>query len=141
MYCPFCCKSETKVLESRVSEENVRRRRECLDCTNRFTTYEKVHFNFNVAKKNGQLQAFDENKLSRSVKLACAKLENEALIQKIKQKIISKKINPIPSKEIGKIVLKELKKIDKMAYLRFASVYKEIDNPESLKKELKTIIS
>ena len=143
MYCPFCSKTNTKVLESRLLNESIRRRRECLNCTNRFTTYEKAKIHFKVIKRDGKEQEFNLNKIEESVSKACGKTPDEILInltKKIEMKIINKKMNPLRTSEIGKTVLQELKRYDKIAYLRFASVHKEIDDPEILKKEINTII-
>ena len=142
MQCPFCSNSDTRVLESRLGDNAVRRRRECLECDNRFTTYERAVFHLTVLKKDGTTQAFDLQKITRGIERACGKVNPEfisALVQKIEQKILAKKINPLPSKEIGRLVLQELRKVDKIAYVRFASVYKSIDDPQLLKKEVSLI--
>jgi len=143
MYCPYCSK-ETKVLESRLIDNSVRRRRECLDCTNRFTTYEKAEFQLSVKKKDGRDQPFDFNKIKSSLQRACSKanvdiIENAS--KSIEMKLLAKKKNPLTTKEIGKTVLIELKKIDKLAYLRFASIHKEVRNPKMLEKELSMIVN
>src|SRR3989344_2031715 len=122
MYCPYCS-AETKVLESRLLDSSLRRRRECLSCQNRFTTYEQPHFNLKVIKKDGREQEFNLSKISVSIQKACNKITSsqlEQLTTQVKQKIICKKITSISSKEIGKLVLQVLKKFDPMAYLRFA---------------------
>lgn len=143
LYCPFCSHADTKVLESRTIQESLRRRRECLSCSSRFTTYEKAVFNLKVIKRDGREQEFDLAKIQRGIEKACNKIDPATLSnlsQKIEQKILNKKTNSIKSTEIGDIVLQELKKFDQMAYLRFASVYKSIADPKSLKKELNIII-
>lgn len=139
MDCPFCRHQETKVLESRVVEEGMRRRRECQKCENRFTTYEKAAFHFSVVKKDGREEPFTIEKIHTSILKACGKDEDEVatgLTKKIEQKILLKKVNPIKTTEIGKLVLQELKRVDKIAYLRFASIHKAIDDPKMLKKEI-----
>ncbi len=143
MYCPLCAFEDTKVLESRMVDEAMRRRRECLKCENRFTTYEKAVFNLTVIKKDGRQEEFDVGKITKSVEKACNKAEEEMLQElsrKIEQKILSKKINPIKTAEIGKIVMQELKKVDKMAYVRYASVYKNIEDVRLLEKEIELIV-
>ncbi len=143
MYCPFCANEDTKVLESRMLDDSMRRRRECLKCENRFTTYEKALFNLTVIKKDGRSQEFDLNKITKSIEKACSKVDEtflQDLSKKIEQKILSKKINPLKTTEIGKIVLQELKKVDKIACLRYTSVYKHIEDPKILEKELGLII-
>ena len=141
--CPFCSKTETRVLESRIINDSVRRRRECGSCTNRFTTYEKAMFHLKILKRDGREQEFDLKKVERSVERACGKIDSEVIEQltrKIEQRILKKKLNAIKSTDVGRVVLQELKKFDKMAYLRYATVYKSLDDPELLKKELNTII-
>ena len=143
MYCPFCSKVDTKVIESRILNESIRRRRECLNCTNRFTTYETAKIHFKVIKRDGKEQEFDLNKIEKSISKACGKIQPEVLLnltKKIEMKILNKKMNPMKTSEIGKTTLQELKKYDKMAYLRFASVHKEINDPKLLKTELNTMI-
>jgi transcriptional repressor NrdR len=138
MLCPYCEK-ETKVLESRLIDNSVRRRRECLDCTNRFTTYEQAVFQLTVRKKNLKEQPFDSNKITTSLKRACRKSElNQItnLSKKIETKLLAKKKKTLTTKEIGKEVLKELKKFDKIAYVRFASIHKSIEDPKMLEKEV-----
>ena len=142
MYCPFCAHKETKVLESRISENSFRRRRECLRCENRFTTYEKAVFHFSVIKKDGREQSFNLDKIKNGVMRAYGKIEEEALrrlMGRIERRILAKKINPIKTTEIGKIVLAELKKENKIAYLRYATVYKAIEDPKVLEQELQLI--
>ena len=143
MHCPYCSHEETKVLESRISEDALRRRRECLECENRFTTYEKAVFQFSVIKKDGREQPFNTEKIKSSVIKALGKAEDGsilALSKKIEQKILSKKKNPIKTTDIGKIVLQELKKVDSMAYVRFATIHKSIEDPQMLRKELQSMV-
>lgn len=142
MYCAYCSHEDTKVLESRQIDDALRRRRECLECGNRFTTYERAFFQLQVTKKDGREQPFEIEKLESSIRKACSKQEPEeisVLAKKIEQKILLKKINPIKTKEIGKLVLQELRRCDKIAYLRYATVHKGIDDPKILKKELQII--
>jgi len=143
MYCPFCSDAETKVLESRLLNDSMRRRRECLKCSNRFTTYEKAVFNFSVIKKDSKEELFNLEKIRNSVKRACGKIEDEDLnnlTRKIERRILSKKKNHIKTEVIGKVVLNELKNYNKIAYLRFASIHKSIDDPKMFKKEISQII-
>ncbi len=143
MFCPLCNNTETKVLESRIHQDTLRRRRECLHCTNRFTTYERAVFNLKVTKKDGREQNFDLQKLQNSIHLAFGKADPEtinSITKKVHQRILAKKTNPIKSAMIGKLALAEIKKTNKIAYLRFASIYKSIDDPKKLEKELQTIV-
>ena len=124
------------MLESRILYNSVRRRRECEQCNTRFTTYEQAVFHLTVIKKDGREQAFDAQKIWRSMEKACAKTDLEvvqALCKKVEQKVLAKKMNPIPTTEIGRLVLLELRKFDKMAYVRFASIHKPRDDPKLLK--------
>lgn len=141
MYCPYCS-NETKVLESRLIDDSVRRRRECNSCEIRFTTYEKPHLQLKVVKKNGQEQIFDSTKILLSIQKACSKADTQLvqeLAKKVETKVLSKRKNKISTKEIGRVVLMELKKFDKMAYVRFATIHKSIDDPRLLKKEVSMI--
>ncbi len=142
MYCPYCSNHETKVLESRRSEQVLRRRRECLSCSSRFTTHEKVVLNFAVIKKDKHEEPFNIEKIKNSLRKSFSKSNEEKIIelaQNIERKILLKKKNTVKTSEIGRITMNELKKHDKMAYLRYASVYKNIDDPKNLEKELQMI--
>ncbi len=144
MKCPTCS-SETRVLESRdISDSTaIRRRRECKDCEHRFTTYERPELSVRVVKKDGTREEFDQDKLKKGIMKSCEKRpvsneDVEELIRNVVKKIRRKGINEIDSTEIGSLVMEELKDLDKVAYIRFASVYKSFDL-ESLEKEIKTI--
>ncbi|HIH13549.1 TPA: transcriptional repressor NrdR [Candidatus Woesearchaeota archaeon] len=142
MYCPFCSHSETRVLESRIADDALRRRRECEKCSARFTTYEKAVFSLTVIKKDGREQPFQIEKIRNSVVKSLGKGEEEsitAITQKIEHKILAKKTNSIKTTDIGKVVMQELKRVDKMAYLRFATIHKSIEDPKLLRKELEII--
>lgn len=142
MYCPFCTNAETRVLESRLVEQGMRRRRECEKCENRFTTYERATFHFSVIKKDGREEPFAVEKIYTGVLKACGKAESEladTITRKVEQKIMLKKANPVKTTEIGRMVLQELKKADKIAYLRFASIHKAIEDPKAFRKELQLI--
>ena len=142
MFCPYCNSSQTKVLESRIYEDSMRRRRECIDCTSRFTTYEKATFNLKVCKKDGKIENYDFLKLMNCFVKACPRIEEKSakdLALNVQKKVLLKKSSQIQSAVIGKFVLCELKKFDKMGYLRFASIYKQIDDPKLLEKEMERI--
>ncbi len=141
MQCPYCS-SETKVLESRTAEDGMRRRRECLQCENRFTTYEKAAFHFYVRKKDGREEPYQLEKLHRSIQRALGKEEGDdslEMAKKVEQKILLRKKNPIRTTEIGRLVLRELRRQDKMAYVRFASIHKAIEDPRLLRKEIQLV--
>lgn len=136
MNCPYCENKETNVLESRVLPDGVgmRRRRECKKCTKRFTTYEKVaNLDLKVIKKNGVVEEFERDKVMKGIKKACWKRpvtdeQMTELVDDIELKMINRKTTRVPSCDIGKMILSRLKKLDDVAYLRFASVYLEFDS-------------
>src|SRR3990167_3987900 len=136
MICPFCSKSESQVLESRVVDEGrgIRRRRECLSCSKRFTTVEKVkeHFLW-VIKKDGRREPFEKEKVKRGILRAIEKrpvsLEMvDEIVEDTEKEILTKEKEEVPTKVIGNLVLGKLKKVDKIAWLRFASVYMEFED-------------
>jgi len=141
MNCPFCSFQDTKVIDSRVNELEVRRRRECTKCDNRFTTYEKAELELVVIKKDGSKESFSRDKLRGGLIKACHKRpitpeQIELMIVRVEQKARRTGKWEIKSDIIGRLVMKELMKIDKVAYLRFASVCKAFDDPQLFKKEL-----
>ncbi len=149
MKCPFCGHSQTAVLESRVPEENnaFRRRRECEKCGKRFTTYERVEGPaLLVIKKDNRRESFDREKIKKGIFKACEKrrVPIEAItgtVEEIEQELLKKDMVEIPSKMIGNLVLRKLRKLDKVAWLRFASVYLEFadlgDFEKAIEKETK----
>ena len=142
MKCPYCQDSETKVVDSRELDDIIRRRRECLKCEKRFTTYERVeHIELVVIKKDGKKEKFDREKLKVGLIRAFEKRpitieQIEEITDKIEAKLRRRKSNEVSSKVIGEEVIRRLKNIDEIAYLRFASVYKEFENVGEFKKEL-----
>ena len=146
MLCPYCSNNETKVVDKRDFEGITKRRRECLKCEKRFNTFEsleKIHAT--VIKKDGRRENFDRGKLKRGIEIACQKRPVSAetiekMITNIEDKIrkIGKEIN---STVIGELVSKELKKVDKVAYIRFASVYREFEDVADFKKEIKGLVN
>jgi len=133
MKCPFCGHADTQVKDSRPSEDGltIRRRRYCPECNSRFTTFERVQLReLTVIKKNGEQRIFDRDKLMRSLNIALRKRpvtaeQTEQLATRITQKLESLGENEIPTSMIGKIVMEELKTIDSVAYIRYASVYRD----------------
>lgn len=135
MQCPFCSYQDTKVLESRVIDNAMRRRRECLKCSNRFTTYETVSFNLKVIKRDGREEEFLLQKIARSIEKVIGQKDQSAILalaKNVEQKILNKKVDSIKTKEIGRLVLQELRKVDRAAFLRFAAVYKSVHDPKVL---------
>ena len=142
MICPYCANQDTQVLESRALPESdgIRRRRECKKCSKRFTTHEKVvNLDLKVIKKNGHLEDYDREKLLKGVKKACYKREVaddliESLVDEIEMKLLQRKTVQIRSSEIGKMVLNRLRKIDELAFMRFASVYMDFSNADDFRQ-------
>lgn len=136
MKCPFCHHADTQVLDTRVSEEGdvIRRRRRCVHCDKRFTTYERIELAMPVVvKKNGSRTEFDSSKLRASIMLALRKRPVsaeavDAAIHRIEEKLLSSGVREIMSGHIGELVMRELKRLDKIAYIRFASVYKSFED-------------
>lgn len=136
MKCPFCQYEDTQVLDTRVSEEGdtIRRRRRCINCEKRFTTYERIELTMPVVvKKNGSRSEFDSAKLRASFMLALRKRPVsaeavDAAIHRIEEKVRSSGEREIISGQIGELVMRELKRMDKIAYIRFASVYKSFED-------------
>jgi transcriptional repressor NrdR len=136
MKCPFCGASGTTVADTRLNEDGdvVRRRRRCLSCDKRFSTYERAEIRLpQVVKKNGGRVDFDREKLSASLWLALRKrpvtVESvDAAILRIEENLLAQGKREIPSAEIGEMVMSELKKLDKVAYVRFASVYRNFED-------------
>ena len=143
MKCPYCSHSETKVIDSRETEDITRRRRECLNCTKRFTTYERVEsVNLVIIKKDLRREPYDLDKLKRGLIKACEKRpvshdDIEKIVDKIESKLKSLNTTEIKSTIIGEEVMRSLKKLDKVAYIRFASVYKDFKDISDFKEELK----
>jgi transcriptional repressor NrdR len=148
MKCPFCQHQESSVLESRDSEDGTvtRRRRECGHCGKRFTSYERVEGpQLQVIKKNSSHEPFDREKVRKGVERACEKRPVSSdlideLVDQIEREMLKKSSSEVSSRLIGNAILKRLKKIDKVAYVRFASVYldfNEIDDFVQLVKEIK----
>jgi len=146
--CPFCNYEESKVIDSRPAENGtiVRRRRECIECKRRFTTYEKLEsVPLVVIKKSGDRQTYDRNKILSGILKACEKrpisadtIEN--LLDIIEYKILTTYDKEVQSKDIGEIVIEELKKIDEIAYVRFASVYRQFKDINTFMDELKSML-
>jgi len=136
MRCPFCDHADTQVIETRESDDgaSTRRRRRCLNCGKRFTTYERVELALPaVVKKNGVRTEFDRRKMRASMALALRKrpVSAEAVdsaIHRIEEKLLSLGLREVPSERIGELVMRELKKLDKIAYVRFASVYRNFED-------------
>ena len=147
MRCPFCSHSETQVVETRISEDGdfIRRRRRCSACDKRFTTYERPDVNFPVVvKKDGSRADFDSRKVRASMMLALrkrpvgiAQIDNALL--SIEQKLLASGLREIESTQVGEHVMRELKRLDKVAYVRFASVYRSFEDVDEFRQLLRDI--
>ena len=141
MKCPFCSHSETQVVETRVAEDGnfIRRRRQCASCEKRFTTYERPDVNYPaIVKKDGQRVDYDSTKLRASIALALRKrpVSSEQVgtaIERIEEKLLNLGAREVPSSRLGEWVMRELKKLDKVAYVRFASVYRSFEDIDEFK--------
>ena len=146
MYCPFCNNDNSKVIDSRDSADSVRRRRECLRCGLRFTTYERVQTRaLLVAKRDSRREEFDREKLWASVKSACAKRplpigSIDKVIDEIETQLANAGRAEIPSRVIGELVMDRLRNLDRVAYIRFASVYRDFKDIESFKEEVEALL-
>jgi transcriptional repressor NrdR len=147
MKCPFCGHPETQVVDSRVPEDgsSVRRRRRCLSCDKRFTTYETVELRMpQIVKENGMRQEFDEDKMRTGFVRALHKRpvpaeDVDEAIERIKQKLLSLGERELPARRIGEMVMRELYKLDKVAYIRFASVYRSFQDVEDFKDAIEEV--
>ncbi|MCA0239718.1 MAG: transcriptional regulator NrdR [Proteobacteria bacterium] len=147
MHCPFCNHDETQVVETRESDEGdvVRRRRRCLHCEKRFTTYERADIVMPaVVKKDGARVEFDAAKLRASMMLALRKRpvsveQIDAALERIRDKLLSSGAREVPSTRLGELVMRELKRIDKVAYVRFASVYRSFEDVDEFRQLIRDI--
>ena len=148
MKCPYCGSKDTEVVETRDSEdlETIRRRRECVSCKKRFATYERIeNVNLIVIKKDGKREQFDRDKLKRGIIRSCEKtkvtLEDiERIIVETERELRGAESVEIESKKIGNMVATKLKKMDKVAYIRFSSVFRRFVDVEDFEKEVKRLI-
>lgn len=147
MRCPKCATSDDKVVDSRGSREGdaIRRRRECLTCGTRFTTYEEIYREkLRVQKRNGQYEEFDRHKLLKGIEKSCEKRpvttkEIEALVDQIAAELQNEFIREIPSEVIGERVMCHLRELDEVAYVRFASVYRQFCDADQFIQEIKQL--
>lgn len=148
MHCPYCKNNNTEVVETRVGEEgnNIRRRRLCNKCSKRFTTYERVeNLTLLVKKKDGRNERFSREKLKGGILKAVEKTtvtldQIEKIVDEVERELLSSDSVEVESKKIGRLVATSLKKLDKIAYIRFASVFKSFVDIEEFEKEVKKLI-
>lgn len=148
MQCPYCSHTNTEVVETRVSEDvsSIRRRRECKACSKRFTTYERIErVPLIVIKKDGKREQFERDKLRTGILKAAEKTKItaekiEEIVEEVERELRSGDSIEVESREIGQMVADHLKKLDKVAYIRFASVFKRFVDVEEFEKELKKLL-
>lgn len=147
MRCPFCSHAETQVVETRDSDEGgvIRRRRRCLKCDKRFTTYERPEITLpSVIKRDGSRADFDRRKLRASMLLALRKRpvgveQIDAALERIEEKLLTSGAREVPTTRLGELVMRELKRIDKVAYVRFASVYRSFEDVDEFRQLIRDI--
>lgn len=145
MRCIFCGNEETQVTDKRDVDFETRRRRECLKCKKRFTTYEKVeNKDLRVIKKDGRRESFDSEKIKKGLLRACEKRpvsldQIEEAVRDIENKLKTSNKKEVKTEAIGELVMRALKKLDKVAYIRFASVYRDFKDVSDFKKEIKEL--
>lgn len=147
MKCPICYHPDTKVLDSRVATDglSIRRRRECLKCAFRFSTYEELEIlDVSLIKRDGRREAYSRDKLISGLKKASEKRIGDdkfkKLIHMIERDIQALRTNEVSSQDVGRIVMKNLKKVDQIAYIRYASVYESFKNVQEFKRELNKLL-
>ena len=148
MRCPFCGHVEDKVVDSREAKDGdaIRRRRECLECGRRFTSYERIdEIPYMVVKKDGRRETFDRNKIMSGLMRACEKRpistpQLESIVDEVEKEVQDSLDRELNTNEIGKVIMRRLKTLDKVAYVRFASVYLEFEDVSAFMTELKALV-
>ena len=148
MKCPFCGFLEDKVVDSREAKDgdSIRRRRECLECGRRFTSYERIdEIPYMVVKKDGKRETFERNKIMAGLLRACEKRpisasQLESIVNLVEKNVQDTTDREVPTSDIGKIIMRRLKELDKVAYVRFASVYLEFEDVSEFMTELKDLV-
>ena len=147
MHCPFCRHTETRVIDSRISDDGVtiRRRRSCEHCNERFTTIEEASLKLPViVKSNGVREAYNEEKLARGLERAVEKRpvdtkDIDGVLHRVKRFLLTSGEREVPAKELGEVVMEELRKLDQVAYVRFASVYRSFQDVDAFYEEIKRL--
>ena len=148
MKCPFCAHQEDKVIDSRESKDGdaIRRRRQCLACERRFTTYEKIdEIPYMVVKKDGRREKFERQKILNGLLKACEKrpipiTKLAAIVDKVEARLADNSERELPTTDVGEILMEELKTLDKIAYVRFASVYRDFQDEQAFLSELQALL-
>ena len=148
MKCPYCGFEESKVIDSRPTDEGerIRRRRECLKCAKRFTTYEKIEeIPIMVVKRDGRREPFDSEKIRIGIRKACEKRPiaadvQDKLAEDVSREVFNTLASEVTTRDIGEILMRKLKDVDEVAYVRFASVYREFKDTQTFMKELQHLL-
>ncbi len=148
MKCRYCASTESKVIDSRPTEDGsaIRRRRECMSCGKRFTTYEKIEeIPIMVVKRDGRREPFDSDKIRFGIRKACEKRPvaadaQDRLVEDVTREVFNTLASEVTTRDIGEIVMKKLKDVDEVAYVRFASVYREFKDTQTFMKELQRLL-
>lgn len=146
MKCPFCASTNSRVIDTRSAEGGIRRRRECMDCGRRFTTYERVApLRLMVVKRDGRREPFDRHKIVDGVQIACAKRpvpteSIEELVTGIERELYHRGTREVTSREIGEMVMRNLRRLDEVAYIRFATIYRRFADVEDLADEIENLL-
>ncbi len=146
MKCPFCASMDSRVIDTRAAEGGIRRRRECEGCGRRFTTYERVApLRLMVVKQDGRREPFDRDKIVRGMQAACAKRPVdidaiEELVSGIESELYHRGNREVTSREIGEMVMQNLRKLDEVAYIRFATIYRRFADVEDLAEEIESLL-
>ena len=148
MKCRYCASTESKVIDSRPTEDGsaIRRRRECINCGKRFTTYEKIEeIPIMVVKRDGRREPFDSEKIRNGIRKACEKRPipaeiQDKLVEDVTREVFNTLASEVSTTDIGEIVMRSLKSVDEVAYVRFASVYREFKDTQTFMKELQHLL-
>ena len=146
MKCPFCASTDSRVIDTRSAEGGIRRRRECQDCGRRFTTYERVApLRLMVIKQDGRREPFDRDKILGGIQIACAKRpidtgSIEELVSGIESELYHRGSREVTSREIGEMVMQNLRRLDEVAYIRFATIYRRFADVEDLADEIEALL-
>jgi len=146
MKCPYCGSTDSRVIDTRDAEGGIRRRRECESCGRRFTTYERVvALRLMVVKRDGSREPFDRNKIVYGIQIACAKRPVptgaiEELVSSIESELYHRGSREISSREIGELVMRSLRRLDEVAYIRFATIYRRFADVEDLADEIESLL-
>ena len=148
MKCRYCASIESKVIDSRPTEDGsaIRRRRECMNCGKRFTTYEKIEeIPIMVVKRDGRREPFDSEKIRIGIRKACEKRPvaadaQDKLVEDVTREVFNTLASEVTTRDVGEIVMKKLKDVDEVAYVRFASVYREFKDTQTFMKELQRLL-